>query len=224
MAQFDDAVEQLRDAILSGRLKPGDKLGAEEMAGEFGMSRTPIREAFRVLASEGLVELIANRGARVSEWTPDEIDGVFETRVRLEGMAASLAAERVTWEELEHLQRLADDIARLAAPGPDRDTEEVQRLNGEFHAEIIRIASSSALANAMATVVHARVLARTRASFDEEAERRSSHHHLEIVAALRAGDGRWAESTMTSHLLSARSSLLGPRRVVEPSASREDSR
>jgi len=216
MAQFDEAVEQIRTAILDGRLKPGHKLGAEEMATEYGMSRTPIREAFRVLASEGLVELNAGRGARVTEWTPEELDHVFETRMRLEGMAASLAADRVTWDEVERLQELAELIAHYAAPTPDRDLDAVQRLNGEFHSEIIRIAGSASLANAMGTVVHARVLSRTRQSFDEEAERRSSNHHLELVAALRAGDSRWAESTMHSHLLSARSSLLGPRREITP--------
>jgi DNA-binding GntR family transcriptional regulator len=214
MTQFEDAVEKLRAGILSGQLAPGEKLGAEELAAEFGMSRTPVREAFRTLASEGLVDLSENRGARVREWSDDELDSLFETRESLEGMAVRRAAQRITPAECDYLHELAVQIAELAEPGPRQDLAEVQRLNGEFHSGIIAIAGSSSLSTAMTGIVHAAILGRTQESYDVEAQRRSSNHHLEIVAALRLGDGPWAESTMRSHLLSARASLLGPRRDI----------
>src|SRR5690606_13313750 len=96
MAQFEDAVDRLRAWILSGRYEPGVKLGAAEVAQELGMSRTPVREAFRTLSMEGLIELSANRGARVAIWADDDLDSVFETRVALEGTASRIAAHRIT--------------------------------------------------------------------------------------------------------------------------------
>ena len=214
MAQLDSAVETLRGRILSGDLAPGGRLGETELATELGMSRTPVREALRLLAAEGLVEIASNRGARVIEWSQEELDYVFEVRVRLEGLAARRAAARATKAQADHLHAIATAIAGNAKPGPTQDLAEVQRLNSEFHAGLVKVARSSTLEVALAGVVHAAVLNRTQESFDDEALDRSWRHHVEIVAALRAGDGEWAESTMHSHLLSARASLLGPRREL----------
>jgi len=214
MAQLDSAVETLRGRILSGDLAPGERLGETELATELGMSRTPVREALRLLAAEGLVEIASNRGARVVEWSAEELDAVFEVRVRLEGLAARTAAARVTRTEVDHLHAIASAIADHAMPGQTQDLAAVQRLNSQFHAGLVRVAGSSTLETALAGVVHAAVLNRTQESFNDEALDRSVRHHLEIVAALRAGDGEWAESTMHSHLLSARASLLGPRREL----------
>ena len=213
MAQFDEAVIRLREGILAGAYVPGDKLGAAEVAAQLGMSRTPVREAFRILSMEGLVELTANRGARVRAWPHEELDAVFETRLRLEGFACRRAAERVTLADVDKLQSLAEQIV---AAGRQESVELVQQLNSTFHNTILSLADSNTITTAMSGVIHAAVLNRTRQSYDAESQRRSDGHHFEIVAALRAGDGQWAESTMHSHLLSARASLMGPRRRLEP--------
>jgi DNA-binding GntR family transcriptional regulator len=216
MAQFEEAVERLRSWILDGTYQPGAKLGAAEVASALGMSRTPVREAFRILSMEGLVELTSNRGARVAIWGDLELDSVFETRIALEGTACRLAADRVTMAEIDRLEDLARALLEAARGWPERDTGEIQALNSEFHSGIMAAAGSETLSTAMSGVVHAAILTRTRESYDREAELRSAEHHLEIVAALRAGDGRWAQAVMTSHLLSARASLLGPRRTPSP--------
>lgn len=216
MAQFEDAVERLRAGILDGTYQPGAKLGAAEVAAALGMSRTPVREAFRILSMEGLVELSSNRGAWVAIWDDRELDAVFETRIALEGMACRLAAERIRVGELDRLEQAARAILALIEEGPSREISDIHTLNGEFHSLIIAVAGSETLTTAMSGVVHASILTRTRESYDQHAQRRSAEHHLEIVDALRAGDGRWAESVMTSHLLAARTSLLGPRRVPQP--------
>ncbi|WP_396658800.1 GntR family transcriptional regulator [Microbacterium sp.] len=216
MAQFEDAVDRLRAWILSGRYEPGVKLGAAEVAQELGMSRTPVREAFRTLSMEGLIELSANRGARVAIWADDDLDSVFETRVALEGTASRIAAHRITLTQTDELEELARHILRLTHEDSARNLSEIQQLNSDFHNLIVDVAASDTLTTAMSGVVHAAILTRTRESYDEEARLRSAYHHLEIVAALRAGDGRWAQSVMTSHLLAARASLIGPRRELEP--------
>jgi DNA-binding GntR family transcriptional regulator len=213
MAQFEDAVERLRAWILDGTYQPGAKLGAAEVATALGMSRTPVREAFRILSMEGLVELSSNRGARVAIWGDRELDSVFETRIALEGTACRLAAGRIRRSELDRLEEIARAILELTHQGPSADISDIHALNGEFHSLIMNVAGSETLSSAMSGVVHASILTRTRESYDHEAQLRSAEHHLEIVAALRAGDERWAQSVMTSHLSAARASLLGPRRV-----------
>ncbi|MDN3495098.1 GntR family transcriptional regulator [Planococcus sp. APC 4015] len=216
MAQFEDAVERLRGWILDGTYQPGAKLGAAEVATALGMSRTPVREAFRILSMEGLIDFSSNRGARVAIWDDRELDSVFETRIALEGTACRLAADRIRVAELHRLEQLGTEILALTEKGPTNQLAEIHTLNGEFHSLIMAVAESETLSTAMSGVVHASILTRTRESYDEHAQRRSAEHHLEIVAALRAGDGRWAEAVMTSHLLAARASLLGPRRTPEP--------
>lgn len=216
MAQFEDAVERLRGWILDGTYQPGAKLGAAEVATALGMSRTPVREAFRILSMEGLVELSSNRGARVAIWDDRELDSVFETRIALEGTACRLASERIRVADLDRLEELGRSILALTQEGSSREIADIHALNGEFHSLIMTVAGSETLTTAMSGVVHASILTRTRESYDQNAQVRSAEHHLEIVAALRAGDGRWAEAVMTSHLLAARASLLGPRRRPGP--------
>lgn len=209
MAAVDRAVEALRDRILAGEFQGGVRLGEVELAGELGMSRTPVRQALLRLAAEGLVEIAANRGARVIVRSDRELEYVFELRARLEGLAARQAATRATPEQLDLLDELAYDIGQYTEV---RDLPMVTKLNGRFHGTLIEIADSATLATSVSGLLHASVMARTQNAFDEAAHRRSVNHHIEIVAALRANDPDWAESVMRSHLLSARASLLGPRR------------
>lgn len=208
MNQVSTAVEIIREKLLAGEFLPGDRLGEEEIASELDMSRTPVREALRTLAADGLVEIQKNRGARVADWSADELVSVFEIRMRLEGLAARRAAERALPEDIEKLYELAKLIDYYSKPEPIRDMAQISRYNGEFHGELLRISGSAALTSAVDRVMFVSVLSRTRQSMDDDAMRRSSNHHFEIVEAVRAGQGEWAESTMRSHILSARTSLF----------------
>ena len=211
MAAVDKAESTLRGRILAGDLAPGERLGEVELAELLGMSRTPVREALRRLSSQGLVDVQSHRGARVTVWPQHELDQVFVLRSRLEGLAAAGAARHATAADIEELDDLAHELARHALPVETQNLARVTELNSAFHAGLLRIAGSSTLATALSGLLHRTVLSRTQHSFDEAAMRRSVHHHLEIVAALRARDPDWAESVMHSHLYSARASLLGPR-------------
>lgn len=206
--QFDAAVTRLRERLLSGVDAPGTPFMAAELAIELGMSRTPVRDALRTLASEGLLDMEVNRVARVTEWSPEKIDGVFEIRIRLEGLGSRLAAEKITEREADELEALALRIKALGDPGPEQDAQAVQQLNSEFHSRVIAIADSPSLAVAMNGVVHAALLTRTRAAYTDDEQRRSSMHHLELVAAFRAGSADWAESVMRSHLLQGKLAIL----------------
>jgi DNA-binding GntR family transcriptional regulator len=208
MAAVDRAVEYLRGQILTGEFAAGERLGEVELAGELAMSRTPVRQALLRLAGEGLVEVAPNRGARVIVRSERELEHVFELRARLEGLAALQAATRASDQQIEMLDELAEQIGVHAEK---REMAMVTELNARFHGTLVEIADSATLATSVAGLVHVSVLARTHSSFDDAALRRSVAHHREIVAALRAHDGEWAESVMRSHLFSARASLLGPR-------------
>ncbi|MEV0592385.1 GntR family transcriptional regulator [Nonomuraea cavernae] len=202
------AVDELRSLILAGQYAPGDRLGEVELAEVLGVSRTPVREALRRLEAEGLVELVANKGARVVAYPAQDLETIFELRARIEGLAARQAALTASPDDVARLHGVAVDLRDHSERG---DLDTVYRLNSEFHQSLIHLGGSALLAQSISSLIHSSILLRTYGSFDEDAMRRSVNHHLEIAAALRAGDPEWAEAVMRAHLFSARASLLGPR-------------
>lgn len=204
-------VDSVRTMILRGDYAPGARLGEVELAQALGVSRTPVREALRHLSAEGLVDITPNKGARVVDFSPEDLEHVFVLRAHVEGLAARLAAPRISDAQLDELQASAQQMAAHALPGPDQDLDLVYGLNARFHALVVGATGSNVLPGVVDSLVHTGAVLRTLHGFDDDAMRRSTQHHLEIVAALRAHDGLWAESVMRSHLMSARASLLGPR-------------
>ncbi|MET8049673.1 GntR family transcriptional regulator [Streptosporangium sp. NPDC005286] len=202
-------IDSLRGLILSGHYEPGDHLGEVELAEARGVSRTPIRDALRRLQAEGLVEITANKGARIVVYPRADLETIFELRARIEGLAVRQAVAVATEQDIAGLHELATTLAEHAGR---RDVEAVYRLNADFHQALVRLGGSQVLAQSISSLVHSPVLLRTYGAFDSEAMRRSVNHHIEIVAAVRAGDPEWAEAVMRAHLFSARASLLGPRR------------
>jgi DNA-binding GntR family transcriptional regulator len=213
-AASDRATEALRKGILGGRYAPGERLGEVDLANRLGLSRTPVREALRRLSAEGLVEITANKGARVVEYPQQDLDHIFQIRAQVEGLAAKAAARTASEEDIDRLEEIATVLAGHAEAGR---LDKVYKLNTEYHSTLNGLAGSSVLPATVASLIHSSVLLKTLHSFDDAAMRRSVHHHLEIVAALRARDGDWAEAVMRAHLLSARASLLGPRRPADAS-------
>ncbi len=206
---------QVRHAILTGRLEPGEHLTETDLASRFDVSRTPVREALRTLQAEGLVELRPGRGAVVVDLRDESVEGLFELRVRVEGMAAQAAARRLSDADIDHLREIAQRIASLVESAHGRpgaaDLTEIYERNATFHGLIVDASRSRAAARTFRELIHTVVLMRTYQAFEPADMRRSSAHHLELVAAFEARDGTWAEAVMTSHLLSARAALLGPR-------------
>lgn len=209
-AASDRAVDQLRERILGGEYVPGERLAEVELAEKLGVSRTPVREALRRLAAEGLVDITANKGARVVEYPRTDLERIFEIRARVEGMSARIAAETATESDIDRLEEIATVLKDHSEAGR---LDEVYRLNAEYHASLNGLAGSTVVTATVKQLIHSPVLIRTLHAFDDGARRRSVAHHLEIVAALRARDGDWAEAVMHAHLFSARASLLGPRRA-----------
>ncbi|HCC78270.1 MAG: hypothetical protein A2X25_01100 [Chloroflexi bacterium GWB2_49_20] len=125
-------VDSLRESILDGSLKPGERLVQDDIAAHFGVSRIPVREAFRTLAAEGLVTFEQRRGVIVTELTRADVEEIMTVRAVLEGMACRAAAERATPEQLDeiHLGLRKLEEAR-------KEPEQYYHLNSAFHAAIL---------------------------------------------------------------------------------------
>src|SRR3954468_4333746 len=186
------AVGAVRELILRGDLTAGTRLGEVELAERLGVSRTPVREALGRLAAEGLVEIVPNRGARVSSWTVAELEGVFDLRAALEPRLTALAVPRATAADLHSLDALATAMLTVGCPGPGQDLDALFPLNREFHGRLVALAGHPGMANALAGAVRAPIVLRNFHTYDDASLRRSLAHHVEIVAAIRAGDPAWA--------------------------------
>lgn len=200
--------DAVRELILRGDFPAGARLGEVELAERLGVSRTPVREALGRLAAEGLVEIVPNRGARVASWTVAELEGVFDLRTALEPRLTALAIPHATAADLAALDELARAMITVGAPGPDQDLDAVVPLNREFHGRLVALADQPAMASALAAAIHAPIVLRNFHTYDEESLRRSLAHHVEIVAAVRAGDPTWAQAVMTAHIRNARAVMV----------------
>jgi DNA-binding GntR family transcriptional regulator len=201
-------VAAVRELILRGDFPAGARLGEVELAERLGVSRTPVREALGRLAAEGLVEIVPNRGARVTSWTVAELEGVFDLRTALEPRLTALAVPRATDAAIAALDELALAMLDVGTPGPDQDLDAIVPLNREFHGRLVALADQPAMASALAGAIHAPIVLRNFHTYDAASLRRSLAHHVEIAAAVRAGDPTWAQAVMTAHIRNARAVMV----------------
>jgi DNA-binding GntR family transcriptional regulator len=208
LTSAERALQALRELILGGELAPGSRLGEVELAERLGVSRTPVREALSRLAAEGLVEVVANRGARVATWTVAELEGVFDLRASLEPQLTGFAVPNAAAADVAELDDLAHRMVEVGSPGPRQDLDALVPLNRAFHDRLIALADHPTLATALAAAIHPPIVRRNFHAYDEASLRRSLGHHLEIVAAVRAGDPVWAQAVMTAHISNARAVMV----------------
>lgn len=203
----EQAYAYIHEGIVSGDLPPGSHLREEDLADQIGVSRTPIREALRRLASEGLVEFAPNRGAQVAAWSDRDLAEIFDLRAVLEGFAARLAARNGTSADVAKLRDLADSMEELAA-GRARDRiDRISELNREFHGLIVDIADNRHLAGLVAGLVQVPLVHRTFRRYSDEELARSMGHHRELIDAIERHDVNWAGTAMRSHIYAARTVL-----------------
>ena len=201
----EGAVEIIRDAILDGRLAPGERLKEGRLAEDLRISRTPVREAIRALQAEGLIEFTSYQGASVRAYDADDLDDMYRLRALLEGYAAACAADRITSEDLRALTESCD---RLSALGPNADVKELGAENLVFHNTILTAAGSERLTGFLRSVIEVPLVYKSYIWFSPNQKMASEHAHREIVEALAARDGAAADRLMKSHIHAARSTLL----------------
>ena len=194
--------DELREAILAGRLEPGTRLRAEALAERLESSRTPVREALLLLAREGLVEIEPRRGATVRSFDAADVADLYEVRALIEPHAAALAAARIGADRLAELAACHDrSLARDA--GDEGSVAEQLALNERFHGLILAGAGSPRLTAAMDAV--AGIPRIFRAWFWRDAAQRaqSLFCHAELVSAIGAGRCELARTTMLMHVQGA---------------------
>lgn len=206
-AAVERAYRAIRDGIVSGAYQPGDHLTAQGLAAVSGISRTPVREAMRRLHVEGLIRFIPNRGAFVVSLDEKDIFKIYDLRVVLESYAAEAASRAADTAQIEALEDLANELADAVA-APEIDLDLVARNNNDFHRLIVTAADNSRLETALTAIVETPLVLRTFRRYSLEELQRSASQHFELVKALKARDGLWARSVMTSHILAGRNALL----------------
>jgi len=188
-------VEELRRAILTNRRRPGDRLIEDRLSEELGVSRIPIREALRVLATEGLVDIAPRRGASVAEISTEVARDLVEVRATLEGLNARLAARHHDPAIVEQLKRVLEEGNRAAK---SKNVDDLVRLNGDFHDGLAEAGRNSILWDIMRTLRE-----RTSLVFAANTARRAQQdwdEHSKILAAVIDGDEDLAAMLATRHV------------------------
>ena len=211
------AIELIREAIVDGRLHPGQRLKEEELARELGISRTPVREALLMLQAEGLVDATPNRGATVRRHTAEDIDDLYQLRALLEGHATRRATSGLSDEAIASLRESCLRFEALLRQGTN-DLRELVKENLSFHATILDGAGSARLASMVRNVIELPLVYRSYTWYSPEQQQISAHYHVQIVRALEARDADRAEIVMKEHIFEARDHLVSHLRDLEAEA------
>jgi DNA-binding GntR family transcriptional regulator len=201
----------LRSDILSGQLPGGSRLGETHLAELYGFSRTPIRESFRRLQAEGLIEVSPHRGARIVDWKSLDIASISELRALVEGYVVRTAATRIEEADLTLLEGLCTEMEAMTDQLNRGDASVLERLtevNVEFHNHIAVIAGGERMVTIRRAVVAMPLVYRTVHDFGNEDRIRSNQHHRELIDALRARDAEWAAAVMVTHVHAAKVHLM----------------
>ena len=196
-ALHEQVAHRLRQMLVENRISPGAKLNERELSEVLNVSRTPLREAIKMLAAEGLVELLPNRGAIAVELTEADVLNTFEVMAGLEAQSGELATQRITDDELNEIKAMHFEMlaayTRCDLPG-------YYRLNAAIHGAINAAAKNPVLI-APYNQVNARLQAlRFRSNQDEENWRDAVREHEQMVAALSARDPAAMRAVMSLHL------------------------
>jgi DNA-binding GntR family transcriptional regulator len=198
------AYEAIRQAILTGVLKPGDHLREESLAAISRTSRTPVREALRRLVAEGLATA-DNRQRYVTDFTHEEVVIVFEIRAKIESYATGVAAQKITDDEIRRLRRLIAGIDEIDLGGAAAAVNRFLALNDEFHATIIEASRSRQLKLLTAHAVSLPLVLMKQFVWEQHINiSRSNAQHRDILAALSARNSEWAATAMAGHILSTK--------------------
>ncbi|MER1967261.1 GntR family transcriptional regulator [Castellaniella sp. GW247-6E4] len=198
-------VERLRNSIIEGALAPGVKLNERELCETLAISRTPLREALKVLAAEGLVDIVPNRGASVAEMSAAEIREIFELMSGLEAFSGELACARIRPDELAELKAL--HYAMLACHAR-QDLPGYYAKNRQIHDSINLAARNSALRQTYLTVNRRLQALRFRSNYQPAKWEKAIQEHSEMIEALEARDGRRLSEILRRHLLEKRDAVL----------------
>jgi DNA-binding GntR family transcriptional regulator len=203
-ALYQEVAERLRQRIFAHELTPGTWIDEQKLAEQYGISRTPLREALKVLASEGLVELKPRRGCYVTEISRQDLDDIFPLMAMLEGRCAAEAVNRATPADIATLKEIHE---RLEGAARDGRIDAFFEANQEFHKKIQELSGNRWLLSVIQDLRKVLKLSRLHSLSLEGRLQQSLDEHRLIMAALEAGNAVHAEKLMHDHLLSGREAL-----------------
>jgi len=214
MSLQESTYSRLRDDIIDGRIAPGANLQEEDLSRTFGVSRTPLREAIRRLAEEGLVTVLPYRGARVLDLNAEQLVELFQAREAIEGMGARLAAERMPKDQVAFaIHGLKARLRELS-----RSTSGYWTPAADFHWAVMKGSGNQLILDfAQRLYVRMRLARMVSAAFHERASA-ATNEHLEILAAIQRRDAAASERLMRRHIRRSRENL--ERYLVEQGAPR----
>jgi DNA-binding GntR family transcriptional regulator len=192
-----ELTERLRDLITAGELAPGEKISEKQLCEFFSVSRTPLREALKVLASEGLLTLRPNRGAVVTALTLAELEEVFPVMGALEALSGEIACKHITDEEVAEIRSLHE---RMVVHWRRSEMQPYFRLNQNIHEAILEATRNETLKTAYRAMSGRVMRARYIANMSPERWAQAVAEHEEILAALEARDGARLSQVLKAHL------------------------
>lgn len=212
MGLHEQVAARLRTMLVEGMIQPGAKLNERELCEKLGVSRTPLREAIKLLAAEGLVDLLPNRGAVAVRLTEADVMNTFEVLAMLEGMSGELAAQRVTDEELAEIQAMHYEMMACFSR---RDLSGYYRLNARIHSAINNAARNPVLVGTYRSI-NARVQSlRFRTNQNETKWQLAMKEHERMLEALAAHDATALRTVLVEHLIRKRDTIIDLMRAGE---------
>lgn len=196
----DAIVNRLRDMIIEGELPPGSRIHETQMGARLGVSRTPLREAIKFLASEGIVELVPTRGAAVRQFNAKDVKDMLLVLMTLESLAGRIACERASDEEIAHVRALHDQM--LVYYG-ERRRLEYYKLNQSIHSAIVELSDNKPLAYTHGTLQARLKRIRFVGHEGEDNWAKAITEHEEMIAALEARDADRLSDIIKQHLTAA---------------------
>lgn len=204
--------DRLRKMILESELEPESRVQEQQLCDLFGVSRTPLREALKVLASEGLVELLPNRGARITSIDPIEMLEVFEVMGALEALSGELIVQRATDEDIAYILSLHEQMLSFQREG---DRVNYFQCNQKIHEVLTRLADNRVLQDLEAQLSIKISRARYAANFSDNRWAESAKEHETIMRALKKRDGAAVSAAMRLHMRKTGEAVIAGLRTKE---------
>jgi len=196
----DRVYSSLKHDIERGVLRPGEHLVEDTIGNQFDVSRTPIRNAFKRLAVDGLVVVEPRRGTFVASWTSHDAAEVMTIRCMLEPHAAALAARRRNEHDVDQLLELCKEMESVEQERPENYRDTLAQQNHQLHLQVLEAARSPRLFSICKSLTRAPLMAGSFHFYDDDQLRRSLGDHREIVTSIRLMDAESAQAAMTAHL------------------------
>lgn len=201
------AASRLRSMILSGELPPGSRMRELQLCEQLGVSRTPVREALRTIAAEGLVDLLPNRSVVVSQLHAPDLEHLFQVFGTIEGLAAELACERITEAEIAEIGRL---LAEMVDYHGRKERAPYMQINQQIHRRTVEIAANPVLMSVWQSLVPRVERARALANLDTGRWTGALFEHTKMFTVLAARDGKQLNQLTREHFLNSLPFLQKP--------------